>query len=70
MKLTIQDKVMLVMTACWLAFFLFIMVTTISDDGTPAKFLFRQILLTFSVPLFALWLTGTLKHVTAWFHNR
>ncbi len=70
MKLTIQDKVMLVMTACWFAFFFMIMFTTISDESTPAKFLFRQILLTFSVPLVALWLTGTLKHVIAWFKNR
>lgn len=70
MKFSLQDKVMLVMTACWFAFFFLIMFTTVSDEGAPAKFLFRQILITFAVPVFALWLTGTLKNLIAWFKTR
>lgn len=63
MRFSAQDKIMFVLSMCWFAFFFFIMFTTVNDDGTPAKFLFRQILLTFGVPIVALWLTGTMGRV-------
>lgn len=70
MKLTLQDKVVLVLAALWFLFFFFIMSTMVDSDTTPAKYLFRTALLTFSVPLFVLWLTGTLKRITLWFKER
>ena len=70
MKFTLQDKVVLTLSACWFMFFFLIMFMTISDESTAAKYLFRQIILAFSVPLFVLWLTGTLKRVTLWLKER
>ena len=66
MKFTLQDKVMFALCACWFAFFFMIMSTMIVDESTPAKYLFRTFLLTFSVPLICIWLTGTLGRVRVW----
>ncbi len=63
MRFSVQDKVMFGLSVCWFAFFFFIMYTTVNDDGAPAKFLFRQLLITFGVPTVALWLTGTLGRI-------